>query len=118
MAVAVLEEITDRKIGLFPSPEEISFECSCPDYAIMCKHVAATLYGVGVRLDSAPELFFAMRGVDHEEIIDGTSIEQLDEDLPDYESVLASGDLSDIFGIEFSDLPGTAVKKLRAARRR
>lgn len=118
VADAVLEEITDRKTGLFPSSEEIRFECSCPDYAMMCKHVAATLYGVGVRLDSAPELFFAMRGVDHEEIIDGASVEQLDEDLPDHDSVLASGDLSDIFGIEFSNLPGTAVKKLRAARRR
>ena len=84
----------------------------------MCKHVAATLYGVGVRLDSAPELFFTLRGVEHEEILDGASVGQLDKDLPEHESVLANADLSDIFGIEFSDIPERPIKKLRAARRR
>jgi uncharacterized Zn finger protein len=54
----------DPKIGLFPSPREIHFTCSCPDWASMCKHVAAVLYGIGNRLDSDPLLFFAMRGID------------------------------------------------------
>ncbi|MFP4165257.1 MAG: hypothetical protein ACLFVE_14875 [Chitinispirillaceae bacterium] len=50
--------------GLFPSPKEIKFDCSCPDWATMCKHIAAALYGVAVRLDSKPELFFTLRGID------------------------------------------------------
>lgn len=36
----------------------------------MCKHVAAALYGVGVRLDENPALFFELRGVDMEKFID------------------------------------------------
>lgn len=55
--------------GLFPKPAEISFDCSCPDWASMCKHVAATLFGVGARLDSAPELFFTLRGVSMNELV-------------------------------------------------
>ena len=54
----VMAVVTDRQDGLFPSPKEISFECSCPDWAVMCKHVAAVLYGVGARLDAKPELLF------------------------------------------------------------
>lgn len=49
--------------GLFPSPREIEFSCSCPDWASMCKHVAASLYGVAARLDEKPELFFVLRGI-------------------------------------------------------
>lgn len=59
----------ERKFGLFPSPKEISFDCSCPDYASMCKHVAAVLYGIGARLDQEPLLFFELRGVDMNDLI-------------------------------------------------
>ncbi len=60
---------TDPNVGLFPNPREIHFSCSCPDWANMCKHVAATLYGIGRRLDENPLLFFAMRGMDVNEFI-------------------------------------------------
>lgn len=63
------ETFTDRAIGLFPSPREIDFSCSCPDYADMCKHVAAVLCGVGARLDEQPELFFLMRGIPTERLL-------------------------------------------------
>ena len=63
------QTFTDRKIGLFPSPKEIRFSCSCPDYADMCKHVAAVLCGVGARLDEQPELFFLMRGIPTERLL-------------------------------------------------
>lgn len=56
--------------GLFPAPSEISFHCSCPDWALMCKHVAAVLYGVGARLDEQPALFFELRGIEMEKFID------------------------------------------------
>ncbi|MDD4391852.1 MAG: SWIM zinc finger family protein [Desulfobacterales bacterium] len=65
----VMGVVTDRKTGLFPQPGEIQFDCSCPDWAVMCKHVAAVLYGVGSRLDSQPELLFLLRGVDAQELI-------------------------------------------------
>jgi uncharacterized Zn finger protein len=65
----VMEVVTDVGRGIFPSPKEISLSCSCPDWATMCKHVAATLYGVGARLDDKPELLFLLRGVDPTQLV-------------------------------------------------
>ena len=63
----IMQVVTDRQKGLFPLPGEISFDCDCPDWAVMCKHVAAVLYGVGARLDQDPALLFRLRGVKHDE---------------------------------------------------
>lgn len=65
-----MKELFLGEDGLFPKPSEISFNCSCPDWALMCKHVAAALYGVGVRLDENPALFFELRGIDMDKFID------------------------------------------------
>ena len=76
------EEMKDlffEKDGLFPSPNEISFDCSCPDWALMCKHVAAVLYGIGARFDRDPLLFFELRGIDVEKFIDVTLQDKVDE---------------------------------------
>jgi len=59
----VLRAVTDRATGLFPAPSEIELDCSCPDFATLCKHLAAVLYGVGARLDTQPELLFLLRGL-------------------------------------------------------
>ncbi len=61
-----LKDVFTGEGGLFPTPREISFSCSCPDWAVMCKHVAGALYGVGARLDRDPMLFFTLRGIDAE----------------------------------------------------
>src|SRR3954471_14606515 len=74
----VLRTITDIERGLFPKPREIRFSCSCPDHADLCKHVAATLYGVGVHLETKPDLFFILRSVDPSELLSGTARETLD----------------------------------------
>lgn len=65
-----LKDLFTERDGLFPSPREISFSCSCPDWALMCKHVAATLYGIGARLDENPSLFFQLRGIEVGRFID------------------------------------------------
>lgn len=65
----VMTVVSHRDHGIFPLPREIEFGCTCPDWATMCKHVAAVLYGVGARLDERPDLLFLLRGVDHEELI-------------------------------------------------
>jgi uncharacterized Zn finger protein len=70
LSKAVMELVTNREQGLFPKPKEIEMSCSCPDYAGMCKHLAAVMYGVGNRLDASPELLFLLRGVDHLELIE------------------------------------------------
>jgi uncharacterized Zn finger protein len=102
LSTSVMERITRPGTGLFPSPTEISFCCSCPDSAAMCKHVAATLYGIGARLDSAPELLFGLRKVDAKELIarageGGTPVQK----LPGAGRILDSSKLADVFGIDF-----------------
>lgn len=73
------ELLTMKNSGLFPSPKEISFDCSCPDWANMCKHVAAVLYGVGARLDDDPSLLFKLRKIDINEIISKSLSDNVDK---------------------------------------
>jgi len=97
----VMQVVTDRKEGLFPLPGEMSLHCSCPDYATMCKHVAAVLYGVGSRLDTRPELLFTLRGVDHEELIAADAEKAVATATTRGKSKrLAADDLGAVFGIE------------------
>ncbi|MGA2035035.1 MAG: SWIM zinc finger family protein, partial [Thermoguttaceae bacterium] len=101
LSESVMEVVTDRRDGLFPQPGEISLNCSCPDWAAMCKHVAAVLYGVGARLDRKPELLFKLRGVDHEELITADAEAAVSAATTSGKSKrLAAGDLSDVFGID------------------
>ena len=101
LSEGVMEVVTDRQNGLFPLPGEISLKCSCPDWATMCKHVAAVLYGIGARLDHKPELLFKLRGVDHEELIAADAEAAVSAATAGGKSKrLATGDLSDVFGID------------------
>ena len=118
----ILTDLTAHGTGLFPAPTEIKLECSCPDWADMCKHVAAVLYGVGARLDENPELFFTLRGVDMGQLITAASATATapiaGATAPD--KALAGADLSEIFGVEIEratpaipevTAPATAPKK-------
>lgn len=113
----VMAVVTDRHQGLFPLPGEIRLKCSCPDLAIMCKHVAAVLYGVGARLDEAPELLFRLRGVDHAELI-GTEVglAAIATGANAGRRRIAEDALADVFGIEVS--AGEASGAGKAAPRR
>src|SRR5215471_5317441 len=119
----VMAIVTDRQHGLFPQPGEIALDCSCPDWAEMCKHVAAVLYGVGSRLDSQPELLFLLRDVDAQELIAAKMA------LPDgvvgvTGDALADDQLGAIFGIDLDTetdthpAPQTPLKKQPRATRR
>jgi uncharacterized Zn finger protein len=101
---AVLARLTDPKQGMFPSPKELKLQCSCPDYATMCKHIAATLYGVGHLLDSEPGLFFKMRGVDQSELVSDALTTQTADDAMglNQRSDLAGEDLGALFGIDLA----------------
>jgi uncharacterized Zn finger protein len=95
----VMAIVTDRAKGLMPQPGEIKLRCSCPDWADMCKHVAAVMYGVGSRLDNIPELLFTLRGVDAGELISTNLV------LPDTAlagKTIAADQISDIFGIDMA----------------
>ena len=104
------EMFTARGEGLFPSPEEIDFDCSCPDIASMCKHVAATLYGVGARLDHEPNLFFLLRQIEIGDLISETIRDKTEELLTRAQKksqrILEGQDLSSVFGIEMDSSSG------------
>jgi DNA-binding transcriptional regulator YiaG len=106
----IMAVVTDPTEGLFPKPREIRVGCTCPDWAALCKHLAAVLYGVGARLDHEPELLFVLRGVDHQELIDEGAVSSaiagstrrggrrrtLDEAL-----------IGEVFGIDLGELPAS-----------
>lgn len=99
-----MERICRRDEGLFPRPSEIRFSCSCPDFADMCKHVAAVLYGVGVRLDENPELLFRLRAVNENDLLAHLeSGAPLSMASPAAGRALGADDLSSLFGLEMAD---------------
>jgi len=103
----IMAVVTDHETGIFPSSKEIRFDCSCPDWADMCKHIAAVLYGVGVKLDQSPELLFRLRGVNVQDLIAAPDPAGLLANSPDSggRRRLASADVADVFGIEVEDVP-------------
>ena len=99
----VMKRLCRQDKGLFPRPSEIEFFCSCPDYASMCKHVAAVLYGIGTRLDEQPELLFHLRAVDENDLVARIdTAPPLTEKGPDAGKVLESDDISALFGIDMA----------------
>jgi len=118
----VMERICRQRSGLFPTPDKIELSCSCPDWASMCKHVAAVLYGIGARLDQQPELLFKLHEVDEKELIAkaGKGL-PLAGKGPVAEKILGSDDLSAIFGLEMAqdtnpeaEMPAQQAKPRRA----
>lgn len=119
----VMEMVSRPAEGLFPAPGEIALDCSCPDWAAMCKHAAAALYGIGARFDHAPEQLFRLRGVSAEDLV-GAAVEAASEASEG--GALASDDLSALFGVEIEmDTPALpsaprkkAVRKKAARKKR
>jgi len=115
---ALNEIFTAQGKGLFPSPKEISFSCNCPDWAYMCKHVAATLYGIGARLDEEPGLFFKLRKVEMNDLI-SRAVEDKTQKLlkkarRKSSRVIDDSSLSDVFGIDLEDTVPVKVKARKA----
>jgi uncharacterized Zn finger protein len=100
----VMDRVCRRGDGLFPSPQEIKLSCSCPDWADMCKHVAAALYGIGARLDEKPQLLFVLRGVDENELlaVAGQDV-GLSKATPAAAKVLDDSDVAALFGLEMAE---------------
>lgn len=102
----VMDVVADRKKGLFPLPGEMKFTCDCPDWADMCKHVAAVLYGVGSRLDHSPEMLFLLRGVNHAELVDLSATVTDAAKSGTSRRRIAAGGIADVFGIEMAESAG------------
>ncbi len=112
VSVGVMEVMSHRENGMFPAPKEIEMECSCPDSAYLCKHLAAVLYGVGSRLDTAPELLFTLRQVDPAELI-AQATQTLVTTRAARARDLRGDELSEVFGIDLvegAELEAAAAK--------
>ena len=114
LAKGVMTRLCAPGTGLFPTPKEIRFNCSCPDSASMCKHVAAVLYGVGARLDQQPDLLFALRQVDASDLIAlASTAGPITKDTSTADKLLDDSALADVFGIELVDTPPPPAKSLK-----
>jgi|SRR5882672_5605800 len=104
LSKGVMRVVTDPDKGLFPAPAHIEMQCSCPDWATMCKHVAAVLYGIGARLDTKPELLFVLRGVAVSELLASASAGAAKPNPRpagvDGRKRMGHDELSSVFGIE------------------
>lgn len=100
LSSGVMQVVTDRERGLFPKPAEITMKCSCPDWAGLCKHLAACLYGIGARLDKQPDLLFTLRGVNPGELVSAATAAKAVETGAPAQGSIADSEIADIFGIE------------------
>ena len=108
LAKGVMDRVCREGDGLFPSPTEIKLSCSCPDWADMCKHVAAALYGVGARLDEKPQLLFVLRNVDENELLASAGqAPPLKTAASGTAKVLDESDVAALFGLEMAETPHT-----------
>lgn len=114
LSSGVMEVVVHPKEGLFPLTHEFSLDCDCPDWATMCKHVAAVLYGVGSRLDAEPAQLFKLRGVNFEELIDVEgAISSVTSTTTSRRKLMDDDVFGDLFGIEIAPAPSkkTPLKK-------
>jgi uncharacterized Zn finger protein len=110
LARGVMDRVCRQGDGLFPAPHEIRLSCSCPDWAEMCKHVAAALYGVGARLDEKPELLFVLRGVDAGDLLVAAGDNAARrKKTPRAAKLLDESDIAEVFGIEMAS-PAAALQ--------
>ena len=117
LSTGVMERICRQRQGLFPSPDEIQLSCSCPDWAGMCKHVAAVLYGIGARFDHQPELLFRLRAVDEAElIVHAGKAATLAKRGPAAGKRLEGKDLSEVFGLDMAQSAGAGLAKGKPAK--
>jgi uncharacterized Zn finger protein len=109
LSSAVMQIVTRPEKGLFPTPKEIDLDCSCPDWADLCKHVAASLYGVGAKLDQNPALLFLLRGVDPADLISKASAAEAVRQTADGAPVMSETEVADVFGIELAPAPAVSL---------
>ena len=116
LSTSVMQRLCQPGTGLLPTAKALTFSCSCPDWADMCKHVAAVLYGVGARLDRQPELLFTLCNVDAKELIQAAGSGLVaPRKAPKSAQVLDDALLDDVFGLEMAKEPEAMLPVKRAA---
>ncbi len=107
--------------GLFPTPSQITLDCSCPDWANMCKHVTAALLGVGARLDEQPELFFTLRKLDLTELTARVIKKQAGKLLKKSDTKskrsleMDAGGLEELFGVSLEETTQPKISRKKSS---
>lgn len=114
---SVMELMTEPKQGLFPVPQEIKLKCSCLDWADMCKHVAAVMYGIGYHLDKQPDWLFLLRQVDHMDLIVSASMSEVFNETTQTDAI-ADEDLSALFGIDVETEKSPSVNSKKVVKKK
>lgn len=116
LSQSVMARLCAKGTGLFPAPSEIRMRCSCPDAAIMCKHVAAVLYGIGARLDIDPALLFTLRRVKQDDLVSragtGATLARRGKNVA--RKTLDDASLAEVFGLDIAPKTVVTGKKRRA----
>ena len=101
---------TNEEYGLFPKSDEIKYQCTCLDYQTnmhMCKHIAATMYAIGNKLDCDPLIFFKLRGIDLTEfsrkIVKKENEFVWDKINSESNRKISKNDISSLFGVDYKD---------------
>ncbi len=62
---AVLSLAEQFNLKVFPKQwSDLKMNCSCPDWAVPCKHLASVIYKVSAEIDNNPFLVFSLHNVD------------------------------------------------------
>ena len=112
LSSGVMDVVCHPNGGLFPLSDDLDLSCDCPDWAIMCKHVPAVLYGVGSRLDVDPVQLFKLRGVNFEELIDvNQAVLEVTTAGQSKRKRLGDAAASDLFNLETDEQPQLDISK-------
>ncbi|GJG98538.1 SNF2-related protein [Cupriavidus pauculus] len=126
---SVLDHARKLGISIFPTRwKDLEMQCSCPDWAVPCKHLAAAIYLLSREIDGNPFLVFALRGIDLAQALTsrdihlappaGTVLPTLAESLSTTSDALVDpGDLAALAELDFSeiaDLSGPLLQLLPA----
>lgn len=94
MPTDIEEAFSAARVSLFPtSSRELETNCSCPDWANPCKHVAAVYFLLGEAFDDDPFMLFRLRGRTQEQILEGLRARRAgaeEEQGPDFTALPAA----------------------------
>lgn len=79
-----------KKVGiaLFPKKwSDLKMECSCPDWAVPCKHLAAVIYKISMEIDNNPFLVFSLHGVDLFEEFKKRGLDEVDKKVMEVQPI-------------------------------